>query len=511
MKLAAVLSVLVLGCTPLACQTPSDGPGPNTNARIATHYFYWYHWPKEHFKAGRKNAEGHFHHFVEPKNVSYLDAKWHRSQFEEMAKCGIEFALPVYWGHYDHAAVRSSHLGIPPMIEALTQLEKKKAASVKIGLFFDTTILLPKIWGGDKKLDLRTTAGKVHFCHIVTGYFARFPKRFWARVDGRALVVLYGSHTAKAWDESLGTALRRAFGDRFPNEDVFLVPDVSWGKISQDRTTAWGSALFGPKLYPGVAQIGPGYDDSPVPGRKTPSRHREDGNFYRWSWRKAIASKPELVLIETWNEVHEGTEICATKETGRAYLDLTREWIGRLRSGDLGPEIPLLHTEPKPWNDRSWGRKAKGAKSVYVDFTKVEPERRGLREAVRADGPFRIERRSLRPRGPMRGETRVYFEVSDFFRFDVDDHLQVVVDAEPIGGRSIRLEYDSRDPNGATNGRYTVARDELVRGFGNARRIVFDLPRARFANRQGGATDFRLHVRDVRTAIRRVEVRVAPR
>ena len=78
--------------------------------------------------------------------------------------------------------------------------------------------------------------------------------------------MLYVSGFAARWDATLGPALRAAFTKRFTGERVFLVADRSWGEIGADRTTSWGAALHGPRIFDGVAQIGPGYDDSPVPG-----------------------------------------------------------------------------------------------------------------------------------------------------------------------------------------------------------------------------------------------------
>ena len=58
--------------------------------------------------------------------------------------------------------------------------------------------------------------------------------------------------------------------------------------------------------------------------------------------------EPELVLLETWNEMHEGTEICETIETGTEYLDLTAEWVHKLKLGDApGSEIRLEYPEPR--------------------------------------------------------------------------------------------------------------------------------------------------------------------
>lgn len=320
---------------------------------VATHYFYWYRWPDQHFnQPGAPGHEGHYHRLVQPEKVSYEDPDWHAREFAAMRQAGIDVALPVYWGApgaYDRPGLRFSRAGLAPMVAALRQLGDR---GVRLGLFYDTSTLSNAVRGASPSsalTDLTSPEGQELFCGTVLEYFELVPPDLWARLDDRPLVVLYVSAFASAWDERLGEVLAERFEKRFPGERPFLVADATWGEIGQDRTTSWGAALWGPKLYPGVAQIGPGYNDTPVPNRTTPIRDRENGNYYRHSWRSALLHCPELVLIETWNEMHEGTEICSTIETGRTYLGLTADWIKRLKhGGDAGPEIPLRHAEPLP-------------------------------------------------------------------------------------------------------------------------------------------------------------------
>jgi hypothetical protein len=82
--------------------------------------------------------------------------------------------------------------------------------------------------------------------------------------------------------------------------------------------------------------VGPGYDHRAVPGRTPLVRAREGGDFYRRSWewglRQDPAARPSIAIVETWNEFHEGTEIAPTKEHGRAYLELTRQFSDRWRA-----------------------------------------------------------------------------------------------------------------------------------------------------------------------------------
>jgi len=432
----------------LSCLLP-QGRSQETNAPahpvVATHYFYWYRWPTEHFnQRGAPGREGHHHHFTKPKQVSYLSRDWHEGEFRAMSAAGIDVALPVYWGApgaYERPNLRFARAGLKPMIEALDAIAASGDEPIALGMFYDTSTLLRSVRGKShgpdrpNRPDLTRAAGEQLFCRTVVEYFEQIPPRHWARFRNRPLVVLYASGFAGKWDRGLGAALRHAFAKRFPGENPWLVADVSWGRIGQDMTTAWGAALAGPKLFPSLAQIGPGYDDSAVPGRHTPIRDRQDDLFYRWSWRQAVRHRPELVLIETWNEMHEGTEICETIETGRRYLELTREWVQRLRSGDAGPAL----VEPEPPRlrpDLGWGAEARGATTVHAVYSQAKPERSGLREILVGDGPCTVAGGALHSRGASdRPVTYVYFQISDHWKFDVRSDCVIEVTRRDTGAQ----------------------------------------------------------------------------
>jgi len=472
-------------------------PAIGAEVVVATHYFYWYRWPAEHFKQpGPGPSEGHFHHFVNPEKVSYLSEDWHAGELWLMKAAGIDVALPVYWGApgaYDRPGTRFSVDGLKPMVAAARRLGDR---APKIGLFYDTSTLLNDVRGAAPaggKADLTTPAGRELFARTIIEFFERVPRELWGRVDGRALVVLYRSDFAARWDERLVPALRAAFAGCFPGEGVFLVADATWGEIGQDRTTEWTATITGPKLYPGVAQIGPGYNDSPVPGRTTPHREREDGNFYRYSWQKAIAHRPQLVLLETWNEMHEGTEICQTRETGLKYVELTSEWIARLRRGDdPGPPIKLKYPKPRYFQDLSWGGEARGAKRLLADFT-GEVKRFGLRERALADGQIDLTRDGLVSRPRPGGQARyVYFQVADQWGFELpaDEAEPMWLTLRTRESSRLYLEYDSHNEAAHMSGIYTAI--EAEGGRAERREHRFRLAAPLFGNRQNGACDFRI-------------------
>ena len=69
----------------------------------------------------------------------------------------------------------------------------------------------------------------------------------------------------------------------------------------------------------------PGYDDTKIrkPGLNS---DRLDGQVYRALWEEALKAKPDWVLITSWNEWHEGSEIEPSLEFGDKYLKLTAEY-----------------------------------------------------------------------------------------------------------------------------------------------------------------------------------------
>jgi hypothetical protein len=97
---------------------------------------------------------------------------------------------------------------------------------------------------------------------------------------------------------------------------------VSW-HVKADSVVAWGGAL-GLKNPGGVASLGPGYDHSAVPGRTPLVVDRRGGAFYEEQWLKFLRRSAHFVMVETWNEWHEGTDVAESKEFGRRYLELTR-------------------------------------------------------------------------------------------------------------------------------------------------------------------------------------------
>ena len=144
-----------------------------------------------------------------------------------------------------------------------------------------------------------------------------------------------------------GDALWIGEGDRFEYLEVFdgIYPySVAWSPnvtettgLYAARTRRQAERLGTAKLW--VATVMPGYDDHTTGRLDAFSRDREGGAFYDETWRAAVATQPDWVMIVSWNEWVEGSQIEPSRSYGDLYLAATlarvTEWKGM-------PGEPLL-------------------------------------------------------------------------------------------------------------------------------------------------------------------------
>ena len=113
----------------------------------------------------------------------------------------------------------------------------------------------------------------------------------------------------------------------------YIVRERSWRAATQAEYARGGALGF--KDF-GVASLCPGYDHHAVPGRDHLVVDRRGGNFYRENWdaslSKATADRATILMVETWNKLHEGTNICDSVEYGRQYVEMTAEFEARFKA-----------------------------------------------------------------------------------------------------------------------------------------------------------------------------------
>ncbi|MGD9496344.1 MAG: DUF5010 domain-containing protein [Armatimonadota bacterium] len=446
---------------------------------IGTYLFYWYDVYSGAHVTYADGGDACTTHPSTWDDYSHLSPRWWRQQLTDIVAAGIDFAAPVYWG-YPEAYDSWSFAGLPPLVEACDALRAAGEPCPKIALFYDTSTLRHN--ATDRHIDLSTADGKAWFYCSIRDFFSLIPPRHWAAIEGRPIVLLYSPSFAAAQDPALFPYVRERFRHDFGVEP-WIIKQSGW-QGEADSTCEWGGAL-GLRLA-GCAALGPGYDHSAVRGRQPLVVPREDGAFYAANWEKLLRLSPErrphLVMVETWNEFHEGTDVAESREYGRQYIELTREYANRFHRGErLPPSGPYAGAQAVTWSA------AQG------------DDGSGLRIRAGGDGLFTHTELAGKPcvqSAPSEHAGRyLYFDVHESFAFDIDPTpMRVVVQYCDVGCDSFGLEYDSHDPAGSVrDGAFKPAGRVQIAGSGTWRSISFDLADARFADRSNGA-DLRLAV-----------------
>jgi len=93
-----------------------------------------------------------------------------------------------------------------------------------------------------------------------------------------------------------------------------------------------------------VETITPGYDDRKYNARTENGPgtlvDRLNGQRYRSLWEQALKDAPDWILINSFNQWHNGTEIEPSKEMGNRYLQLTGVYTRRFKAA---ASVPITH------------------------------------------------------------------------------------------------------------------------------------------------------------------------
>jgi glycoprotein endo-alpha-1,2-mannosidase len=129
-----------------------------------------------------------------------------------------------------------------------------------------------------------------------------------------------------------------------------------------------------------VPSVGPGYDDSKIrPWNQAQVRDRGEGGYYTAMWQKALACRPQIVSVTSYNEWGEGTQVegATPKSIDVEALAPQGMALGR----DARARLKLL-VQDKYRDYGSLGEQG------YMDITKkfaLELERQGLRALRQAE------------------------------------------------------------------------------------------------------------------------------
>jgi uncharacterized protein YraI len=130
---------------------------------------------------------------------------------------------------------------------------------------------------------------------------------------------------------------------------------IAWAGSPADQLAKWADRVRGyaadnqvERIW--VATAMPGYDDSRLPRENTFAVPRRNGDYFRETWQAAIATQPDILIVTSFNEWLEGTQLEPSASYGNLYLDLCRElitaWRGRPPATPPPAELAASQANP---------------------------------------------------------------------------------------------------------------------------------------------------------------------
>jgi len=264
---------------------------------------------------------------------SYERVDWHAAQLEELQRAGVDIILLRYAGE-DRARRTWARSGIDRLVQALKERRAAGLGYPLVGMMLDVQAL--------NGADLKSEVGRRRIYGMIREFFLRVPREFWAEIGARpeegqrgGVPVFLGEPEGLAdWDGEFVRYCQGRLAEDFGGARPIWVGSSAWRSrggegfhsyISLPARTGFVRSATG-----GASTVALSPGRCPSPGSGGEIRPRRDTSAYRTDWQRTLAVGPELVVIDSWNDFENGTEICPSRQYGVAYVDMTRYFQSRL-------------------------------------------------------------------------------------------------------------------------------------------------------------------------------------
>lgn len=323
------LTAIFLGITAYLIIGMKPTSTPQNSKLVLAFYYPWYGTPKGPTGTWRHwSGEGHNpDRFIDgkrdlcsthyPINGPY-DSKnksliaWHLRLAEEI---GLDGFIVSWWGFgsFEDEAFK-----------IMLDVAEEIGTTVKLTIYYE-------------QASSTNVSSMVHeFEEILRNYGGR---KSFLKVEGRPVIFIYSRAINQIPLSAWGEIIRRIRSDGY--DALFIAdgmhvkyfdgihiynPAPSLSKLNLTELYIFFRTLADRHDAIFAATVLPGYDDTNIrkPGLMYP---RDNGGTYNETWKAALASNPDWILICSWNEWHEGTEIEPSVEYGYFYINLTRHYV----------------------------------------------------------------------------------------------------------------------------------------------------------------------------------------
>jgi len=366
---------ILLWTIPLVLSTPTFAKAPSSfpaSAHIVSaYYFIWYESNEfTDLEGDGRDADDNYRWEPLSDNPCDMSVAWHKKEIKDMMDALVDVVLVDTWSP---SWFWSS---LTNLVSAVEQLESEGYTPPKLALFYDTPLL-----SGPAR-DLTILSGKAYFYSIIHDFYQTVPDGMVAKIDGKPLMLFFMPYNAPSarwvdyWNADTFNYVRAEFLSDFGQTPYLLTCDHlhgdefgSWnGKDKDDNWQdvtgetdgefRWFASLGdndGPLVLPKTISLSPGYwfvanshPDPTYPSSNYPKAYRQSGARYTNDWTIANNNRLGrfLAIIETWNELFEGTNVSESKTTTN-YPDQGADSWG----SDPRIYIDITAQYAKTWND----------------------------------------------------------------------------------------------------------------------------------------------------------------
>jgi len=250
---------------------------------------------------------------------------------EQFVQAGIDVPIASWWGPGTHSDKAMRVI-----------LDHAAKHNRRVTVYFEVV--------RDKPPTIESAARDLNY---LAGEYVSHPA--WLRVGRRPVIFLYGRVMGQlgdvGWAQALSLAraqsgadwvaiadgIRGSYASLFDGIHTYNTmgsylkqPESKWSQIAEQHMTR-SIQLARPLGRIACATIVPGYDDTKIrkPGA---ALDRAGGRLYDVQWKVALETQPDWILITSFNEWHEGSEIEPSAELGDKYMKATATWTRKWRA-----------------------------------------------------------------------------------------------------------------------------------------------------------------------------------
>lgn len=252
---------------------------------------------------------------------------------EQARSAGIDGLLVAWYGPGGENNQTESNLA--------AMLEEANARGFRIGILFETTS--PFISSPEATAAALSHALSVHAAQPGFLRSGGRPVIFFWRPQRWSVETWQGirqqvdpNHNTIWIAEGVEMAYQAVFDGHHLYSNTWNPPaDLTYTNQKFARWVADARQLYGGYRY-WVATVMPGYNDLGTGRGNAFARDRAGGAYYEEAWRAAIASNPDWIVITSFNEWPEGSQIEPSVSYGDLYLRLTGAGSAQFKNGITG-------------------------------------------------------------------------------------------------------------------------------------------------------------------------------